>query len=104
MDENTAIVLVLALLALVAVAFFMVFRHRGKLKMQGPFNTGLEMDGSNEPAAPGPGVRADDLSSEEGGLTARDESGRGVDVKRVRTKNDINLTTSSPEGRDPPKA
>lgn len=90
-------------MALVAVAFFMVFRHRGKLKAQGPFNTRLELDGSNEPAPPAPGVRAEDLSSKEGGLTAHDESGRGVDVKRVQTKTDINLTTGSPEGRPPPK-
>ena len=31
------------------------------------------------------GVRAEDLTSEKGGLTARDETGRGVEVKKVHT-------------------
>lgn len=101
MDTNTAIILVVALLALVAIGFFAVFRRRGKLKMQGPFNTSLEMQGSNESGSQPTGVKGEDLISEEGGLNAHDKTGQGVDIKRAHTKKDINLITES--GSHPPK-
>ena len=72
--------------------------------MRGPFNTRLEMNGSNVPAPSEPGVRAEDITAEKGGLTAHDESGRGVDVKKVRTQKDVNLTNAPSPGGQAPKA
>jgi hypothetical protein len=100
MDTNTAIVVVVGLLAVVAVSFLLVFRGRGKVKLKGPFKTGLEMHGSNDPA---PGIRGEDLTSEKGGLTAHDKTGRGVDVKTARTQKDINLILEAPPEDPDPK-
>jgi len=47
MDKTTAIVLTLAILSLVFIAFFAVFRKSGKGKINGPFGIGLEVVGSN---------------------------------------------------------
>ena len=104
MDTNTAIVLVVVLVAVIAIVFLFVFRTKGKMSMRGPFNTRLEMNGSNAPAPSEPGVRAEDVTSEKGGLTARDEGGQGVHVKKVRTQKDVNLTNAPPPGGQAPKA
>ena len=103
MDTNTATVLVVALLALVAIGFIVIFRRHTKMRFRGPFKTRLEMEGSNEPSAPRPGVQAEDVTSETGGLTADDETGRGVAVKKARAQKDIKLTAKSPPGQQAPK-
>jgi hypothetical protein len=47
-------------------------------------------------------LRAKDLTSRKGGFSARDEIGRGIEVEKVRTETDIDLTTTAaPGGRDP---
>ena len=100
MDANTATVLVVALVVVIAIVFLFIFRGRGKVKMRGPFKTELDLDGSNDPK---PGVHGENLTSEEGGLTAHDKSGRGVEVKGAHTKKDIDLTTEAPPGDKNPK-
>jgi len=48
------------------------------------------------------GVRAEDLTSEKGGLTIDEETGRGMEVKKVHTAKDIKLSTKAPPGGPPP--
>ena len=50
------------------------------------------------------GVRAEELTSEKGGLSIDEETGRGMEVKKVRTAKDIKLRTQAPPGGRRPKA
>ncbi|MGA3323467.1 MAG: hypothetical protein ABSF45_03265 [Terriglobia bacterium] len=94
-DNNTLLLLVIVIFALVIIAAFQVFRKRAKVKMQGPLGTSLELDGSNEPSAPGAAVKVMDATSRAGSLTAKDETGRGVEVEGDIT------ASSTPEKPDP---
>ena len=76
MDTNTAIVLVVGLLALVIMGFLWVFRRRGKITVSGPFKTKVEMEGANEPDHP---PRTDPGRGLGGGRGPR---GRGQDRRR----------------------
>lgn len=49
MDTNTAVVLVMGLLALVAGVFFLVYRGRARADFKGPFGIGGSLDGGNDP-------------------------------------------------------
>lgn len=100
MDTVTAVVLIVALVSLVLVGFFAVFRFRGRFKLWGPFGVRAEAEGANEPS---PGVRGKDLVARHGGLTARDESGQGVDVEKVRVAGNIDLSTKDSERDRHPK-
>jgi hypothetical protein len=66
---------------------------RSKASLRGPFGTNLDVEASNEVA---PGVRVQDATTHEGGLTAADNTGRGVDVARVSAQKDITLSNNPP--------
>jgi hypothetical protein len=100
--NGTNLVLIIALFALVAVGAFVVFRRRARVDIKGPFGTGLNLSGSNDPAPIQPGVRVADAASRRGGLTAADSTGRGAEVQRVDVDKDINVSSSPPpEKADP---
>ena len=101
MDKTTAALIALGILALVFIAFFAVFRSKGKGKIKGPFGTSLEVEGANEPAAQ-PGVRVKDAQAG-GNIRAQDSAGHGVDAEKLKAKGDIDLSTSGPGGTPPPK-
>ncbi|MEP7009227.1 MAG: hypothetical protein ABJC13_02790 [Acidobacteriota bacterium] len=48
MDPQTAGLVSLGILALVALAYLAVFRKKGEVKIDGPGGTGLSFKGSNE--------------------------------------------------------
>jgi hypothetical protein len=99
MDKTTAALIGLGILALVFIAFFAVFRNKGKGKIKGPFGMGLEVEGSNEPASQS-GVKIKDANAGEN-VRAKDSTGRGVDLEKIKAKGDIEATSSS--GDPPPK-
>jgi hypothetical protein len=101
MDKTTAIIIALGILALVFIAFFAVFRSRGKGKIKGPFSTGIEVEGANEPESP-VGVRVKDARAG-GNLRAQDATGRGVDAEKVRAEGDIELGSTGGGAAAPPK-
>lgn len=101
MDKNTAIVVVMGILALVVVAFFAVFRNKGKAKIKGPWGMGINVEGSNEPSNV-PGVKIEDAKSSAGSLIAEDNTGRGAEAKRIEAHGDIRVTsTPTSEGTGP---
>jgi hypothetical protein len=100
-DNNTLLLLVIVIFALIVIAAFQVFRKHAKVKVRGPLGTGLEVDASNDPSVPPPAVKVSDAMSRRGGLTAKDETGRGVEVNRVEVEGDI--TASSAPGKPDPK-
>jgi hypothetical protein len=104
MDTTTAIVVVIALFVVVAVVSFFLFRGSTKTRITGPWNTKVEIEGSNPVPAPHvPGVRAQDIRSHSGSVRARDETGRGVDAAGIDAHADVDLssTPSRPQGSDP---
>jgi hypothetical protein len=102
MDYNQMILLAVVVFALVAIFAFMVYRKRAKVSIKGPGGTGLDLDASDELGSPAPGVKIEDAKSRSGGLTAKDATGRGAAVKKVRVEGDIEVTSEPPE--ENPKA
>jgi len=99
MDKITAIVIVMGILALVVVAFFAVFRSKGKAKIKGPWGMGVDVEDSNQP----PGVKI--KSAQAGGSIHVESTGPGgVDLNRVKADGDITATNSPGGGQPPPKA
>ena len=97
--DTTAIV-ILAIIALVVVGSFFVYRRRTSVDIKGPLGTGLKLNASDE-ATPGPpGVKMEDVESRKGGVLAEDKTGRGVDMKGVKADQDV-LATSEGESPDP---
>jgi hypothetical protein len=101
LDELTATVLIIGLLALVGVGFFWIFRRRGKVSISA-LSTRLEVEGSNEPGAPAPGIHGEELKAG-GNIKAIDKTGRGVKVVKAEAQGDIGLTNQPPVGGSDPK-
>ena len=99
MDPTT--IAVIAILALVAVAFFAVFRGKGKLQMKGPGGMSLKAEGENPapPAAIPAGVRIKDAEAGQN-VRAHSTGPGGVDLEKVKAKGDVEAR-SSPEGSAP---
>src|SRR5262245_23140971 len=104
MDATTAVVIIVALFALVAVAAFLRFRQRGGTEIKGPFGTHLKVDATNDPSVSTVGIKAKAITSREGGMVADDSTGRGVDVESVDTKDDILLSSRTPSRGNDPKS
>lgn len=98
MDKTTAIVVGLAILALGFMAFFAVFRSRGKGKIKGPWGMGLDVEGSNEqPPTRVKGVEAG------GNVRVTETGGCGVDASKLKAKGDVGISSSASGGTPPPK-
>lgn len=103
MDTTTAAILVVVLFAIIAVAAFFVFRQRSSVKIKGPFETGLELDASNDPP-PASGVTIEDAKAGRN-IAARDEYGNPVTVRRVDAKEgDVTASSTRPRNDTDPKA
>ncbi|TAK92733.1 MAG: hypothetical protein EPO07_19145 [Verrucomicrobia bacterium] len=98
MDITTGNVVVTSILALVFVAFFAVFRSRGKGKIKGPWGTGIDVEGSNEPQP----TRVKEVEAG-GNVRVTESSGRGVDASRLKAQGDVEISSSSSGGTSPPK-
>lgn len=102
MDKNVAYVLIVLIFAIIAIVAFFLFRRRTRIDVQGPFGTGVRVDGSNESTLPNPTVRGANIKSRTGGLTAHNETGGDVDVKDVEVDKDVDLkSTPAPKALPP---
>jgi hypothetical protein len=102
MDKTIATVIVMGILALVFVAFFVVFRGKGKGKIKGLFGTGIEVEGANDPR-PATGVRIKDAQAG-GNILADNKGAGGVDLEKVKAARDITARNSPNQVEPPPKA
>jgi hypothetical protein len=102
MDNNTVLVVVIALFALVFIVALLAFRNRVRGSIKGPMKTELSIDASN-PDAP-QGATIEDAKSHGGSITAEDTTGRGATVRRVEAQQDIKATSGGQEGGHDPKA
>jgi hypothetical protein len=93
-STSITIVLVIAIFALIVVATFLVFRKRGKVKINAPLGLGLEVDASNQTTEKKPAIQISDAESTGGGILAEDNQGNGVEINRVKVADDIIATSS----------
>jgi len=95
MDTNLMYVIIVIICAVLVIGTFVRFRQRARVEVRGPFGTGVGIDASNEAVQPTAGVKGENITSHQGGLTAHDETGRGVDVKGVTVAKDVELRNTS---------
>lgn len=104
MDISLAAVIVLVTLAVVSVISLLIFRWKNRIRIKGPFDTSLEIEGSNENTRQMPAIRATNVESRRGGLTAHDSSGEGIEIENVKVQEDIDLRTEKLDEKFDPKA
>jgi len=93
--------LVAIVFALVLIFAFSRYRRAIRGRILGPFGTQLQVDGNNDPPAIEPAIKAHDLTSTEGGISATDHTERGIDMRKASAKRSIELEVG---GGDRPKA
>src|SRR5687767_2507706 len=96
-----SVAIVMAIFAVVVIVVTVVFRQQIKTVFKGPGGMKFKLNASNPTL--GPGVRAKNITSQKGGVTATDETGRGADVDKVNAHRDVNITSSLPQENLPPK-
>jgi hypothetical protein len=112
MNGTTALVVIVVIFAIIALAWMARYRRRGEAQIE-VGSAKVTVKGENEPtpdktAAPPqvtalaassvsdrPGVNVTDAKSG-GGILAEDKTGRGVNVERVETKDDILASSETP--------
>ena len=102
--DPVLVIVVVAILALVVIASFMVFRQRGKVDMTGPFGTKVSIDASNDPPPTTPGIKIGTAVSHEGSTITEDQTGRGIEAQSLEAKGDVRTTLSQTKNNPPPKA
>ena len=96
MTNSTALVIlvVIALFTLIVVSAFLVFRKRGKIKINAPLGMKLDIDATNQTSEKRPAITINDAESSGGGILAEDNQGGGVEIKKVRVADDIIATST----------
>ena len=102
MDSPTLAVVGIGIFALLVIFFALRFKKQVKAKIEGPFGTSVDVEGSNEQPVPNPGVTVSGAKSHAGGLRAEDRTGRGANVKDVETYGDIQVSSDSHPKAEPP--
>ena len=102
---DTTTIVIIAILACIVVAAFLVYRSRARVSLKGPAGIGLEIDASNQPPTaptpPQPGVQIEDATSKKGGILAEDQTGKGAVVRRVEAQDDIMASSTPPKDSTP---
>ena len=102
MDKRTASLIALGIVALLLIAFFAVFRGKGKFSLKTMFGT-VKAEGEN-PLPPKNVPGGVKITGAEAGrdITARSSSEGGVELERVKAKGNIDARHTP--GASPPKA
>lgn len=102
MDTNLTYIVIIGILAVLVILAFLLFRQRTRVTLKGPLGTVLDVEAANRAEPPTPAIKAEDLTARKGGLKAHDETGRGVDVKKVDVEKDIDLKSTADPKAPPP--
>ena len=96
MTDHTSlvIIIVIALFALIVVSAFLVFRKRGKVKINAPLGMKLDIDASNQTPEKKTAIKISEAESSGGGILAEDNQGGGVEINKVKVADDIIATSS----------
>ena len=107
MDTQTAALIALAILALVALAFFQRYRHRAKVGLKG-LGAELSLEGedrqdpSTQSSSARSGISMEGVKSRAGGVHAEDRHGQGISMKDVDTHGDVRAVSGSDPKAQPP--
>jgi hypothetical protein len=97
MSYPTAVLIALCVLALLVIAFFAVFRGKGKFRIKTKLGeASAEGENPHPPTAIAAGVKIKDAEAG-GSLRAHNVGSGGVDLDKIRAKGDIDVS-SSPGG------
>ena len=102
MNYPTILLIALCVLALLVIAFFAVFRGKGKFRIKTKLGeASAEGENPPPPAAVATGVKIKDAETG-GNLRVHSTGPGGVDLEKVKAKGDIDASSSP--GGPPPKA
>jgi hypothetical protein len=99
--DATPLVLV-AILAVVCIAAFFIYRQQVKVKLKGPLGTNFELEAANQSGPAAPRVVIEDAKAG-GGIRAEDKTGGGANIRRAEAAGDITATSESPGAAAHPK-
>jgi hypothetical protein len=99
MSQTEAGILIVVVLGLVAIFAFLRYGRRARVKIKGPGNTGLDLDASDDPQA---AIRAEDVKSRKGGITATDETGWASTPKRLKSRRTLSSRWNVPAQKSSP--
>lgn len=99
MDTNTTVIIIVLILAVVAIFGFIRFGRQGKASVRGPFGTGVDVEGANEPT---PGAQIIDSKSRAGGATAEASEGSAL-IRGTEVEKDLTARSGSQSRDDFPK-
>lgn len=101
---NTPLVVaVVAVLAFLAVAAFIVFRRRARVTMKWPFDTGMDIDASNEQPVSPPGITIGTTDAQAGDVITEDQTRRGIEAQHLRAGQGVRTTLSQQENKSDPR-
>jgi hypothetical protein len=104
MDTSTAALIVIAIFAIILIVAFLRYRKSGEAEIRGPFGTALKVKGSNHAGVKKlPGIKAEGITSREGGVRAEDSTGSGLDIRNVDARDDVLLSSGTSHQGDSPK-
>jgi hypothetical protein len=95
--DTNALVFVVAGLVVVFVAGFWLFQSRAKGRVKAP-GFEAEFEGSNDPQAPGGGIKAEDVKAGRD-IKVDDATGVGIEAKRLEAKRDVSIGTRSGDAK-----
>ena len=106
LDNSTLVLIALAILAIMVVIVVWVLfrRNSGRLEteIEGP-GVKARVKASTQPPPTEPAITIKDAKSYDGGVDARDETGRGANLEKIETKGDIKAIVTAPPDNTPPK-
>lgn len=102
MEPQTAGLVALGLLALVAVAYLAVFRTRAKMTIKGPGDTGLSIDASNEAERAAAGQVTIERARAKGSIEATNRTGGDARIADVEADQDIRAMSEPSPKAGPP--
>ncbi|MEP7012465.1 MAG: hypothetical protein ABJC13_19265 [Acidobacteriota bacterium] len=91
MDPQTAGLIALGILALVALAYLAVFRKKGELKIDGPGGTGLSFKGSSESDRHPAGETTAERIRAEGSIGVAGRTGGKVTARDLDAGGDVRV-------------
>lgn len=95
MEPNTAILIALLVLALVAITALILFRQRASAEIDTPLGK-VRVQGDNTTApAPPPGAATTEQAQAGGNISAAAKTGGDATVRDAKAKGDISATTEN---------
>ena len=107
LDNSVQVLIALAILAIMVIVVVWVLFRRNKGHLQvgvkGPGGTEASIKASTQSPPMPPAINIKDAKSHDGGLDARDETGRGASLEKIETKGNIKATVTQQPSNTPPK-